>query len=658
MTANYVITPVNGTLTINPIAVTVTADDKSFTYNGTAQSWSDYKVEGLVGNDAITAVVTGSITFPSESPVTNQLTSYEFISGTPGNYSVTTVNGELTMTTASQAITITAASEGWNYDGTAHTNTTVTVTDGELFTGDALVASASGSVTNVSETSEGNNPVASGYKVMHGEEDVTANYVITPVNGTLTITKNQNPLTVASDTKDWDYDAETHTYKVYKVTFGDEVIQGSEGQTEFTLSTDDKITITPIGKGADGVKNVRDSGDNSFTWTVENEDCYTKGDDVVGTLSINPINVTVTIIGNSGTLVYNGTEQSVSGYKVTNISNTLYVESDFTFTGTAEAKGTDAGITYYMHLAANLFNNTNNNFSVVTFDVTDGSLTITPKMSVYDFLTVEESGSSTVVSINGDIPSTLTNELSTSVEATEVTYTRTFNTPYATICLPFAVSASEAAAAGKFYQFTKITDNYEVVMTEVTDDLAANTPYIIAPASTNDKVSFSYTGAVTISPAVEPSTSDADDADWAFKGTYKVKSFKNVDPDDKAIYFFASTDQKDDEENVEIHAGDFVITDTQDDATKAAPFRAYLEYTGDGNLSLSSSSATGRDASASIMPRTLKVIIVNGDGTITKIGSISVSGEDKWFTIDGIQIEGQPTEGGMYIRNGRAVMVK
>ena len=285
-----------------------------------------------------------------------------------------------------------------------------------------------------------------------------------------------------------------------------------------------------------------------------------------------------------------------------------------------------------------------------------GSKAINPKVTEYDFITVTETGNSTTVDINGDIPSSLTgNELSTSVEATEVTYTRTFDTPYATICLPFAVSASEAAAAGKFYQFTGISDNYEVVMDEVSGGLAANTPYIIEPESTTDKVSFS-SGNLTINPAGEPTTAP-DDADWAFKGTYNVKSFKDVKPEEKAIYFFASTDQKDVEENVEINAGDFVITDTQNDATKAAPFRAYLEYTGSGDLSLQSS-ATGRDVSASSMPRTLKVIIVNGDGTITKIGTISVSGEDKWFTIDGIQIEGQPTEGGLYIRNGRAVMVK
>ena len=53
----------------------------------------------------------------------------------------------------------------------------------------------------------------------------------------------------------------------------------------------------------------------------------------------------------------------------------LYKEGDFTFSGTAEAKGTDAG-TYQMGLKAEQFSNNNENFKKVTFVVEDGSLTI------------------------------------------------------------------------------------------------------------------------------------------------------------------------------------------------------------------------------------------------------------------------------------------
>ena len=184
---NYLVTTVNGSLEVTKKAVTITAKDKAFEYNGTAQSEPGYDVEGLIGDDELTAVVIGSITFPGESPAVNKVDSYEFTKGKPENYSVTATDGELTMAKAGAAITITAASGEWTYDGTAHTNSAVSVTSGKLFEGDELVASATGSVTEVSDTKEGNNPIADGYKIMHGAEDVTANYIITTVAGTLSI---------------------------------------------------------------------------------------------------------------------------------------------------------------------------------------------------------------------------------------------------------------------------------------------------------------------------------------------------------------------------------------------------------------------------------------------------------------------------------------
>ena len=193
----------SATLIISPKVATVTAQSKAFTYNGTAQSWGEYDVEGLVGDDEISAVVTGSVTFPSEGTVSNTISSYKFTVGKPGNYEVTTSDGELTMANASVPITITAASASKTYDGTALTAPAVIKVTGELFAGDTLVASANGSATDVADTVSGNNPVAEGYKVMHGEQDVTASYDITPIAGTLAITKRPVTFAGRSETKDY-----------------------------------------------------------------------------------------------------------------------------------------------------------------------------------------------------------------------------------------------------------------------------------------------------------------------------------------------------------------------------------------------------------------------------------------------------------------------
>ena len=99
-----------------------------------------------------------------------------------------------------------------------------------------------------------------------------------------------------------------------------------------------------------------------------------------GTLTITPVNnkVTVKITGHTKTEKYSGSVQSVTGYDVTNISNKLYTENDFTFTGEAKANGTDAD-SYPMGLPKANFTNNSKNFTNVEFVVEDGSLTITKR---------------------------------------------------------------------------------------------------------------------------------------------------------------------------------------------------------------------------------------------------------------------------------------
>lgn len=110
---------------------------------------------------------------------------------------------------------------------------------------------------------------------------------------------------------------------------------------------------------------------------------YIVANTVKGTLTITPIDtVVVTITGNTDTKVYNGAEQSVTGYTVVSISDTNYKDTDFSLKAGVEAKatGTNASDTAYpMGLTADSFVNNNSNFKNVTFVVEDGSLTITKR---------------------------------------------------------------------------------------------------------------------------------------------------------------------------------------------------------------------------------------------------------------------------------------
>ncbi|MBO7416398.1 MAG: hypothetical protein J6U22_07465, partial [Bacteroidaceae bacterium] len=113
----------------------------------------------------------------------------------------------------------------------------------------------------------------------------------------------------------------------------------------------------------------------SYTVTIEGIGNYSGS--VEKTFTITPATATVTITGQNNTMAYDGAEHTVSGYDVS-IDNTIYTTSDFTFNGTATATQINVGTTN-MGLTASQFANTNNNFENVTFNVTDGYQTITPK---------------------------------------------------------------------------------------------------------------------------------------------------------------------------------------------------------------------------------------------------------------------------------------
>lgn len=116
--------------------------------------------------------------------------------------------------------------------------------------------------------------------------------------------------------------------------------------------------------------------------TVDTNKKYivTKANNGQLTITANATAIVVKIKGNTLTKTYDGNEYTVEGYDVVSISDTRYTATDFSFTGTAEAKGTNVRVDgYSMGLTAAQFTNTSENFSNVKFEVTDGKLTINPR---------------------------------------------------------------------------------------------------------------------------------------------------------------------------------------------------------------------------------------------------------------------------------------
>ena len=232
------------------------------------------------------------------------------------------------------------------------------VADG--YTVEGLTAVATGKDADTYETK-----ITGTAKVTKDGVDVTDKVIVNVTKGKLTISKREVTLTSQTDSKPYDGTALTRP-KV--IVTGDGFVDGEASDITATGS----VTNVSEGEVTNTITYKTSDNFNSKNYSI------TKNE---GKLSITPVTdeVTVTIKGNSKTTPYNGTVQSVGGYTVESISNTIYSSTDFTLNGQATATGKDAN-TYPMNLDATQFVNNNTNFSNVKFEIAeDGQLVINPR---------------------------------------------------------------------------------------------------------------------------------------------------------------------------------------------------------------------------------------------------------------------------------------
>lgn len=157
-----------------------------------------------------------------------------------------------------------------------------------------------------------------------------------------------------------------------------ETYDGTEKSVSGYTGAPEGVTFNGISASGSGT----DVGEYGVTFaegtvgTVDTTEKYIVTKATPGKLTIKPVEVTVTIKGNTKTETYDGTEYTVTGYTIESISNDLYSADNVTLKdgAKAEAKGTNAG-DYMMGLTKESFENKNTNFKV-TFVVEDGKLTI------------------------------------------------------------------------------------------------------------------------------------------------------------------------------------------------------------------------------------------------------------------------------------------
>jgi len=364
----YLISYVDGALTINKATATVTANSGSGTYSGIAQSVSGFTASGLVNGEAA-GVLTGVTATGAIG--TNAGTYTTTASGTDGNYTLTFVNGALTISKANA--TVTANSGSGTYSGIAQSVSGFTASG--LVNGETASVLAGVSATGATGINAGSyTSTASG---------TDGNYNLSFVDGNLVINKADATVTANSGST---------TYSGVAQSVNGFIASGLvNGETEAVLAS-----VTAGGNGTNA---------GSYASTASGTDGNYNLSFVDGNLVINKADATVT--ANSGSTTYSGVAQSVNGFTASGLVNgeTASVLASVTATG---ATGTNAGS--YASTASGTDGNYNLSF-------VDGNLVINKADATVTANSVSTTYSGVAQSVNGFTASGLVNGETASVLA-------------------------------------------------------------------------------------------------------------------------------------------------------------------------------------------------------------------------------------------------
>ena len=292
--------------------------------------------------------------------------------------------------------------------------------------------------------------------------------------------------------------------------------------------------------------------------------------------------------------------------------------------------------------------------------------TLKPVMGVV--LTKDGSGN---ISAEFDGTSLETVSIPINITVNSVTLNRTFTLhKCATLMLPFSLGDGQSLNGGILYKFDGVNNgegDWVATLSKFTSPLKANTPYLIEPNGhmTDDKITFDLNGGtVTLNTTTAGEDSNEKDDLWDFIGTYSyIKWTSDTGDQDYSaereaeigkVYGFAAV------EKTGIHVGDFVRVAS---GAKIRPMCAYLKWKGSipNNARALTRAATNDDTE---LPQRITVKLVSANGETTAIGTLdTTTGEvsfdsEAWYTLDGVRLSGKPSTKGIYINNGKKIVIK
>ena len=258
-----------------------------------------------------------------------------------------------------------------------------------------------------------------------------------------------------------------------------------------------------------------------------------------------------------------------------------------------------------------------------------------------------------------------------------------------TIMLPFnfkrdriTLAHNNANPSGKFYEFKGIEEDLEhkwvAVMIEagetlsnevVENTLQANHPYLYVPGESTEYLDI-YVGGTGINIFTEGNEGGTKETEyfygdgmpwnhWMFKGTYQPRYWSETEHFDEVgkVYGFAGNTKEVDGKLVE--AGEFVRAKV---GAKIRPTSCYLKWVEPQDSNAPARGMTRGAAADEELPQRITVKLVSASGETTAIGTLdTTTGKvsfDGWYTLDGVRLSGKPSSKGIYINNGKKVIIK
>ena len=282
-------------------------------------------------------------------------------------------------------------------------------------------------------------------------------------------------------------------------------------------------------------------------------------------------------------------------------------------------------------------------------------------------------------------------DITTPLRTEGLRYNRSFtNGKPVTIMLPFnftrdriTLAGSNENPSGKFYEFKGIrldvneSNKWVAVMKEVGSDdanevttMKANHPYLYVPNESTKHWAMYVSGGINIfTEGNEGGTKETEydgTADfawnkWNFIGTYQPRYWSDSENPEEIgkVYGFAGKTKEVDGQNVV--AGDFVRAKS---GAKIRPTSCYLMWTGYEPSNAPARGLTRGAAADEELPQSITVKLISASGETTAIGTLDTkTGEvtfdsEAWYTLDGVRLSGQPSTKGIYINNGKKIVIK